>query len=640
MEKDSSTERRIAEPNESAGEGSDVATFKGGKPVDKRILAVDVGSTTTKACLFQKDSSGWRLLGKTTVPTTVESPHLDVMVGVKSALSKLSERLGIVLMDQGKLISPAKEGEGVDLFVATSSAGGGLLMLVTGLMKEITAESAHRAALGAGAIVSDVISLDDSRMVVERLERIAKLRPDMILVTGGTDGGNISDVAAVSEIVAMAHPRPRFGEDFKIPVVYAGNIDARDYVAGVFRDVMDVTFTENIRPVLEKEVLDPARNAIHDVFLEHVMKRAPGYNTLLTWADGHVKPTPLAVGEMLRYVSQERNQDVLGMDIGGATTDVFSVIRGNFYRTVSANLGMSYSLGNVLTEAKPENILRWLPFEADEGYVRNWHFNKMIRPTTLPETFEELMLEQASAREILRLSLNHHKSLVRGLKGVKQKRDVGDIFNQKGTGSTLINLMEIGCIIGTGGALSYAPRRAQAAMIMIDGIEPEGVTDLFVDSQFLLPHLGVLVDIDMESAREILEREALVPLGTCVAPVGPRMPLGKTIARVNLGDKTYSITWGEIQKVPVPAEGAVEIEIVPEREFDVGGGKGVPLRARAIPGVVGLILDGRGRPVWLPESARERIKLLKQWCTALDAYPAWAMGQDDLVEQVLSESGR
>ena len=585
----------------------------------QRILAADVGSTTTKVVLFEKKGEGWVLTGKTIAPTTVEAPDLDVMIGLRNALSKLEKRTGVKLLDSVRLISPPRGDDGVDTFVATSSAGGGLQMLVTGLVKTMTAESAHRAALGAGAIVSDIISMDDQRTLVERLETIKGIRPDMILVTGGTDGGNISDVAAIAEYVAMANPEPRFGKDFRIPVIYAGNVDARSYVTGVFGDEMELSFTDNLRPVLETEVLTPARSEIHRLFLEHVMAHAPGYKTLLIWADGHVKPTPVAVGEALQRVAAEKGKDLLGVDIGGATTDMFSVIGGRFYRTVSANLGMSYSMANVLSEATVESIMRWLPWEADENMVRNWNFNKMVRPTTLPETLEDLVLEQAVAKEALRLSLDHHRSLVRGLKGIRQQRDVGDIFNQTSTGATLVDLMATGAIVGSGGVLSYAPRRNQAAMMLLDALQPEGVTDLYVDSQFLLPHVGALMEIDSRAAAAILDNQAMVPLGTSVCPVGPNVQPGTAIAKVQVGDEAWDVMAGEIRLIPLT--GVAEAEVLPKKEFDVGNGRGVPVKAKLDGGTVGVMLDGRGRPLSLPKAPAERIAALKRWNKAMSAYP-------------------
>ena len=585
----------------------------------RRILAADVGSTTTKTVLFGNDGGKWSLLGKMTAPTTVEAPDLDVMIGLRNALSKLEGRTGITLLEGARLVTPAKDSSGVDVFAATSSAGGGLQMLVTGLIKTMTAESAHRAALGAGALVSDVVSLDDEKTLVERLEAIKALRPDMILITGGTDGGNISDVAAISEYVAMANPEPRFGKDFQIPVIYAGNVDARSYVATVFGDSMELSWVGNLRPVLEKEVLDPVRDEIHRLFLEHVMMHAPGYKTLLAWADGKVKPTPVAVGEALAVMAAKRGQDLLGVDIGGATTDMFSVVNGHFYRTVSANLGMSYSMANVMGEAGVDNVMRWLPWRADERAIRNWNFNKMVRPTTLPQTLSDLMAEQAVAREALRLSLDHHRSLIRGLKGVHQKRDIGDVFNQTGTGETLVDLMKAGVIVGSGGVLSYAPRRSQAAMMMLDALQPLGVTDLVVDSQFLLPHVGALLECQGEAASAVLDDQAIVLLGSSVCPVGPVASPGAVVARVETGAGSWDVVSGELHLIPI--EGTMEANVVPRKDFDVGNGRGVPLKANLSGGVVGLILDGRGRPLVLPKGETERVAALKRWHKAMSAYP-------------------
>jgi len=586
-----------------------------------RIIAADVGSTTTKAVLFERGKEGWRVLGKAVAPTTVEAPDLDVMIGLRNALAKLERRTGRRLLDGSRLILPSHHEDGTDVFVATSSAGGGLQMLVTGLVKTMTAESAHRAALGAGAIVSDILSLDDNRVLMERIDIIRKVRPDMILVTGGTDGGNISDVAAMAEYIAMANPEARFGKDFKIPVIYAGNLDARGYVEEAIGDALDLSVTDNIRPSLETEVLGPAREEIHRLFLEHVMMRAPGYKTLASWTGGKIKPTPVAVGDVLTRLAKARGLDVLGVDVGGATTDVFSVISGQFFRTVSANLGMSYSLANVLAEAKVESVLRWIPWETDENSVRNWGFNKMIRPTTLPQTMRDLVFEQAVAREALRLSLDHHRSLIRGLKGIQQKREVGDVFNQLGTGATLVDLMKTGLIIGSGGVLSYAPRRAQAALMMMDALQPLGITELAVDSQFLLPHLGVLMDSEPETVNELMSAEALVELGTVIAPSGHSSQPGSSIARVEMEESSYAIEAGEIRVIPLPPKTTAPVTVVPKRGFDVGNGPGRPVTANVSGGIVGLILDGRGRPLSLPEDNRRRVMALKRWAKAMDAYP-------------------
>ncbi len=142
-------------------------------------------------------------------------------------------------------------------------------------------------------------------------------------------------------------------------------------------------------------------------------------------------PTPAAVGLIMETIAKREHLNLIGVDIGGATTDVFSVFESVFNRTVSANLGMSYSISNVLAEAGLANIMRWVPFDIDEQTLRNRIKNKMVRPTTIPQTLDELQIEQAIAREALRLALIHHKSLATGLKGVQQERTISDVFEQQ-----------------------------------------------------------------------------------------------------------------------------------------------------------------------------------------------------------------
>jgi hypothetical protein len=144
------------------------------------------------------------------------------------------------------------------------------------------------------------------------------------------------------------------------------------------------------------------------------MAQAPGYNKLLGWTGAPIMPTPSAVGEIMRTIARRSGINVIGVDIGGATTDVFSVFGEVFNRTVSANLGMSYSVSNVLAETGLANVLRWLPFEMDEEDLRNRIKNKMIRPTTIPQTLTDLQVEQALAREALRLAFDQHKLLAVG----------------------------------------------------------------------------------------------------------------------------------------------------------------------------------------------------------------------------------
>jgi uncharacterized protein (TIGR01319 family) len=608
-----------------------------------RILATDCGSTTTKAILIEYVDGEYRQTVRGEAPTTVEAPLNDVTRGVLNAVNELEElaRLkyenpNISFIENEKIIIPRKDDRGVDAYVSTSSAGGGLQMMVTGVVAKMTGESAERAALGAGAIVMDLIASNDKRPNYEKIERIRHLRPDMILLAGGVDGGTTKHVAELSELVAAADPKPRLGSSYKLPIIYAGNNAAVEIVRETLADKVDLIITDNLRPTLERENLGPARDKIHDLFMEHVMAQAPGYNKLMEWCVGPkdgklqnipIMPTPAAVGNIMQTIAKAENIEVLGVDIGGATTDVFSVFTEEFVfnRTVSANLGLSYSISNVLASTGLSNIQRWVPFEINPSDLRNMIKNKMIRPTTIPQLLEELVLEQAIAKEALRLAFLQHKEFAVTLKGTQKNRSISDAFEQSVSGETIVNMMSLDLLVGSGGVLSHAPRRNQTAMMLLDAFLPEGLTRLAVDSIFMMPQLGVLAEISEKAAAEVFNKDCLIHLGTSIAPVGITK-IGQTVlsAKIELPDGSVfeeEIPFGEIRLIPLGVGEKAQATLKPKKGFDLGKGKNQEIQTEISGGVVGVIIDTRGRPLKMPEDAALRVSLLKKWMKELNAYP-------------------
>ncbi len=598
----------------------------------RSILATDCGSTTTKAILIEKIDGEYRLKVRGEAPTTVEAPFEDVTKGVLNAVMEVEELSGKKILNGDQIITPQNGSNGVDIYISTSSAGGGLQMMVAGVVKGMTGESAERAALGAGSIVMDVLASNDGRKPHEKITRIRQLRPDMILLSGGIDGGTTKHVVELAEILAAANPKQRLGQNYKLPVIYAGNNKAVNKIEETLGEITDLDVTENIRPVLEMENLKPSRDKIHDLFMEHVMQQAPGYKKLMSWTDAPIMPTPGAVGALIEMVAQKENISVVGVDIGGATTDIFSVFQKQFNRTVSANLGMSYSICNVLAEATLANVLRWVPFDIDEKELTNRIGNKMIRPTTVPQSLEELVIEQAIAREALRLSFIQHKSFAVNLKGVQKERTISDAFEQTDSGETLVDMKELDLLVGSGGVLSHAPRREQSARMLIDSFLPEGITQLAVDSIFMMPQLGVMANIEKEelseeakkAAFEVFEKDCLIHLGTCIAPTGKAkqnsVVLTAELTLKNGNQETHKIQFGELLRIEVPFE-PVNVKLTPGKGLDIGSGKNEPIETTIYGGVVGIIFDGRGRPLDISKDPKQRIDDLKKWSDAVNEYP-------------------
>ena len=601
------------------------------EPKIRSILATDCGSTTTKCILIEWGEDGYRLAVRGEAPTTVEAPAEDVTQGVLNAVREVSELIGRPLLDDnGELIRPydKEKNQGIDIYLSTSSAGGGLQMVVGGVVREMTAKSAEKAALGAGAIVMDVLAVNDGRMPHEKIELIRQLRPDMLLLAGGVDGGTVKHVVELAQVVGAADPKPRLGIAYELPVIFAGNKDAREPIRETLEKKTALEVVDNLRPAMDKENLQPSRLKIQEQFLEHVMAHAPGYPNLMKMTDEEIMPTPAAVGSIMETIAKRDSINIVGVDIGGATTDVFSVLDGVFNRTVSANFGMSYSFSNVYAEAGRENVMRWVPFSLDERELRNRIKNKMIRPTSIPYLLEELILEQAMAREALRLSFDQHKSLVTGLKGVQKKSDLSALFGLGDEESdTLIDMRRVNMLIGSGGVLSHAPRRHQTAMMLIDSFLPEGVTTLTVDSIFMMPQLGVLAEVHPDAATQVFERDCLIYLGDCVAPVG-RVKSGETAMEVQIDGEKLTVRGGEmVVKQRERDLGPTQVTIHPARGLDMGAGPGKPFQCELYGGTVGVIFDGRGRRPFSFQNAvtdlseKERLDYLSKWNDSLQLYP-------------------
>jgi len=505
--------------------------------IGHRFCIIDVGSTTTKAILFIKGDD-WAMY-REEAPTTVEKPDEDVTVGVIRALRRLEETSGERLLDGDTPALPC---------LSTSSAGGGLAMVVAGLIREVTSRSAERVALGAGAVIQDILAFNDGRSPYKKITILKNRRPDIILLAGGFDGGSVHGPVFMAELINQAALRPKLKRGGRLPVIYAGNNDADEYVGRTLEKIYHFHAVPNLRPANRRENLEPARDAIHDLFMDHVMSRAPGYDKYRHWISGTILPTPAAFGKILGLVSKEMKQRLLAIDIGGATTDVFTAENGNVFRTVSANLGMSYSLLNVARQAGIDKIRELLDLDIDENDLYDRIGNKYINPTSLAATLTDTKVECAAAAVAIREAVRDHFRVRRGVALSRSEEELGWNYlkrrgQKKKSAGDALPLDGYDMIIGSGGRLSHSPRDT-AAMILINGLQPGGIIDLAVDSVFMFPHLGALSQINPELALEFFYRFGLVRLGKLVAPTGRP---GKRPASIKISGPEESIPGGAVR---------------------------------------------------------------------------------------------
>ncbi|MCS6961413.1 MAG: glutamate mutase L [Deltaproteobacteria bacterium] len=445
------------------------------------ILITDFGSTTTKARYFRK-LERWKLFAVGEAPTSVEEPFCDVTIGLYEALEQIQRRVDKKLVSDKHVC--------VDLFLSTSSAGGGLQVVVLAPTYGISGQRAEKAAMLAGAILLKTICLDENKSDIEAIKNISDLKPDIVIVVGSFDGSQVTYSEKFAEILLTANPEPRFKMQKKMPVILAGSSIANVKAENILKEKFFCFAVENVSPSRFTENLSPLIFSIHEIFVSHVMANAPGYQSLLNLLSHEPEPTPIAAGRMVQFLAREFGRSCLCVDIGGATTDIFSCDENgdSFVRTVCANYGMSYSIPNVLKDAKNAGILEIT--QNDESRL----FDKMLRPGTLPFTPEQLKLEHLLAKVALYMSLERHKFFCK------------DLYR------------EPELVIGSGGVISHCPTIQQASEILIDGFQLSGICELVADNLFLLPHLGILSNYMPPVAKSLFIEDCVRPLCVLVRP--------------------------------------------------------------------------------------------------------------------------
>jgi hypothetical protein len=571
------------------------------------ILAFDCGSTLTRAMLIDKVDGEYRFVVKGEAPSTVEPPWNNLMAAVRQALNQLSEVTHRQFLDaQEHIITPERKGGGVDAVVAVTSASEPLRLILTGIMHDVSLGSARRALSTTYTLIEGVTSMDrrDSSLLTDdvegQLHLIQKLKPDAVVVVGGVDGGATMPVLQAVQAVTLVCSVLPDGE--RPPVIYAGNAELRKEVADLVGASTRLRAIDNVRPTIELENLGPLQAEMEDMYRERKMERLPGMGTLMSWSPVPVLPTATAFGRSIQYLARLDGINVLGVDLGGGAATIAAMVDEQFELAIRSDLGMSCNVAHLLDHVPVESVLRWLPFEMDPIEVQNTLRNKALRHHTVSQTRQDLLLEQAVAREILRLTLAEMTP--------RWSRATSRIYADLPPKFHLI--------VGCGGVLTRAPHYGQTALMLLDALQPVGVTGLAVDKVGLTAPMGAAAMVNPMAAAEIMERDALLNLGTVVAPVGTARE-GETALtfKIEYDDERslqVEVPYGSLEVIPLPSGHTANLELRPTRRFDVGlGTKGQAGTTKVEGGLIGIIIDARGRPLPLAEDPEQQREKMQRW---------------------------
>jgi hypothetical protein len=574
------------------------------------ILALDIGTISTRAILFDVVEGRYRFLGAGTIPTTANAPIGDISEGVRLALDQLQDITGRSLIGpDGQLAIPAlPDGTGVDACVATISVGPPIRVVAIGLLENISAESARNLATTTYAEVIETLSLNDRRKTAARLDTLLSLRPDLVVIAGGAEGGASESVIDLLEAVGLAcYVLPK---EQRPEVLYAGNSalvkTVRDHLGGL----ASLHIAPNVRPSLDIEQLTPSQSAFSQVFRQVRARQMRGVAEIDRWTGNRLTPSATAFGRTIRFISKEyahTRKGVLGIDVGASSTTVAAGLAGELIPSVYTQLGLGQNLPQMLNLCSLDDIQRWLTVEISNQELQDYIYNKAAFPNSLPAGPVELAIEQALACQAVNLAV----------------RQAMQTYPAELPRTSPDFLPWFEPIIATGSVFTRAPSRAQALLMLLNALQPTGITTLALDRNNLAGVLGAAAAVAPLLTIQSLDSTNFLNLCTVISPVG-HAPMGAPVLRIRLSvgenhEANLEVKNGSLEVIKLPAGQTGTLYLTPLHRFDVGlGGAGRGGSLKVIGGALGVVIDARGRPLRLSADPRRRREQHKKWLATLE----------------------
>jgi len=531
-------------------------------------VLLDVGSAWTKASVVGRSHGRWRIVAHASQPSSWGPRQLW-----RTLATRLSPNVDPRLTDDLE----AQLARAIRIECHTARRPGRLVL--SAVAAEVSAATAQRAAESAGWMVVETVTNDDRRRLVDRVAALEAADPDAWLIAGGFDDRASEQALAAASLVAVAR-RPGGG-----PVIWAGSARLGAEVERLFEPGA-ASIVANVRPDPRREQPEPLRH-----HLEQLLRRT-------VEPDAAIHLAPEALRRAVRELSRRLGLAVRAVDVGSRySVSVSGAGDGSVESRVFAAGGLSSA--SLATTAGIRRVSQAAAIGLDDPTVADALRNLAARPASVPLTEDELTVAQAAARVQLAAT-------------------------DDGPGVATPDLL-----VGCGRVVAAAPRPAQAAQMLLDGVRPLGVTQLAVDPAGALAPVGALQDSEIADGLDSLREDLLAPLGTAVVCRGATP--GHAAMRVTV----HRAGWpeigpiegraGQVRVVPLPRGQVAELSVTLLGGATLGEGRRArQVRAEAVGGAVGLILDARGVPIALPRRAEDRRAVQALWRDAIVREPAGA----------------
>ena len=565
------------------------------------ILAIDIGSTNTRAFLFDVVEETYHLVASGTTRSTYDPPLSDINIGILNCVHQLEEITGRLLRSQKNTLNvPSQAGsEGVDRFYISHSFGPFLKIATFGLSSDVSLKSINKLAATTYGTVVESIGIDDRRTINEQIDAVVRTQPELIFFAGGTDNGSSRAVKKMSNLIASI--LQLLPQDQRPMVVFSGNQSMTKSIKDQLSQYTRVATTTNIRPQMDDEKLIEVTNELADIITGLRGDQYAGVKKITPQCSDSPCPSAIGIGRITQFLSEvgDPEKGILAIDLGSGSTTIASACSGDLNLNVYP-MGMGLTFSKFIESTPFEQIARWFPAGIHPEVARDHLWQKTAFPLSIPETMEGLIVEQAAVRQLL-------NSLMVGLK-------------EKGT------LVSNGydTILCSGTTLTQMGTPDQLLMMLIDGLQPVGLSTLVLDQHSLLPALGAAARISPLMPVQLLESSAFTNLATVVSVKSDAKP-GTTImrARIQLSGerevRSVTIKQGTLTRIPMKPGMKAAMQLTATRQSNIEASGLTDSAFRVNGGICGLVIDARGRPIKLPADQAKREHELQSWAEALQA---------------------
>ena len=557
------------------------------------ILATDFGSIYTRVLLIDVVDGEYRLIARSEVRTTAEYPNVDVSIGLRQGIQNIELVTGRTIMDpSGNIITPEGENRiGVDHFLTTASGGEPLRAVVVGLIDGVSIDSGLRATEGTYVQVLDILSLHDERTYQEKLNLLINHKPNLILMTGGLEGGAKQPLLEMIKLVRQS--LNLLSEKERAVVLYAGNSVLVEEVKADLGELTTLLIADNVRPSIDAEALDSAQLQIAFAFDRFKVNQGRGYGEVGKMSSVGLLPTAYSYRIVTDYLGRSRKRNlknVVAVDVGSSTSTLASYYEGDNRSIIRADIGLGRSAIEIMERVPMDSIRRWIPFSVAEADVRNYALNKNLQPASIPLSRKDLYFEYA----LLRAGIENMLAI------------------QRPTWHKTPPHLD--WIIGAGSALAATGNYGLSAMLLLDSIQPAGITQLYADPNGLIPAIGALAYIVPEAVVQLLDGNNLEHLGTAFSlDKAPRLDrkVLKIIIQLDGQKIVHTMNGGELFVYPLPPGKEATVQAIALGNNRIGGKQRVKFQAEG--SLAGLIFDTRGRPIPLSTDLEKRSLQLVIW---------------------------